>query len=47
MLLQNPHALSKMKVFINICSAPWVSINSALRAMDIICVPERRLTGIV
>lgn len=44
---KNPHTLSKMNVFINICSVSWASAQSAIKAMDVICIKERHLTGIL
>ncbi|KAK3917205.1 Legumain [Frankliniella fusca] len=46
-LSENPHALSKMQMLINICSVPWASAPSAIKAMDVICIKERHLTGIL
>lgn len=44
---ENQYALSKMYVFINVCSAPWTNARNAMKAMDVICVKERHVTGII
>lgn len=43
---ENYYTLTKMKIFVNMCSVQWTTSESIVKVMDSVCQQERRLTSI-